>query len=92
MSRPITTVSDLYTNPQLQGAPSPIAVTPGATHMHIDTLPVLTVNDQILPYNDQALPIPNGVFYNDNPVVLPQGPTASGGLILGPNRKPSVFL
>jgi|GEM_PF-7113947 len=92
MAKPIITHNDFYVNPQLQGSPANIVAVPGAANMYVDGLPILTTKDTLLPAPDAAVPTPSGVFFQDSPVVLSQDPTQTGGIILGPNRTPSVFV
>ena len=84
------TIQDLYTNPQMQGGVAPAAAA-GATSLFIDGKPALTANDSIGPVTDKALPIPNGLFHDNQPLLLLNGPTTTGGTLLAPNRTPTVL-
>ncbi|WP_062054082.1 PAAR domain-containing protein [Aquimarina longa] len=91
MAKPILTVQDFYTNPQMQGGISP-AIAVGSTSMFIDKKPVLTANDSIVPIPDQALALPNGVFHHGNPVIVLNDATKNGGTFPAPNRLSTVAL
>lgn len=92
MNRPIITDKDLFTNPTLQSAPTPMTLVPGASHLRVDGQPILTGQDIMNPSGDKALPIPNGVFYKDQPVAVPQNPTQLGGSILSAAPTRTVIL
>jgi len=81
MGKPIVKLTDLYTNPIMQGATAPIAC-PGSTSLFVDKLPVVQLIDALSPVPDMPLPGMSTVLHNGMPLNSLGGQTAMGGALL----------
>jgi uncharacterized Zn-binding protein involved in type VI secretion len=81
MGKPIVKITDMYTNPTMQGASAPIAC-PGSTSLFVSNLPVVQLTDAITPIPDMALPGPVTVLHNGSPLNTMGGQTSQGGVLL----------
>jgi uncharacterized Zn-binding protein involved in type VI secretion len=81
MGKPITRVTDLYTNPLMQGASAPI-VCAGSSSLFVENLPVIQLTDTLLPIPDMAIPGATTVFHNNLPLNVLGDLTALGGSLL----------
>lgn len=81
MGKPITRVTDLYTNPMMQGASAPITC-PGSTSLFVGNLPVVQLSDTLLPIPDIAIPGATTVFHNNLPLNAMGDLTSLGGSLL----------
>ncbi|WP_062056398.1 PAAR domain-containing protein [Aquimarina longa] len=81
MGKPIVKVTDIYTNPTMQGGTAPIAC-PGSTSLLIGSLPALQVTDAITPIPDMALPGTTTVLHNGLPLNTMGEQTSQGGVLL----------
>jgi len=81
MGKPIIRITDLYTNPTMQGATAPIAA-PGSTSLFVGSLPVVQLTDAITPFPDMALPNTNTVFHNGTPLNATADQTSLSGVFL----------
>ena len=81
MEKPLVKITDIYTNPMMQGASSPI-VCSGSSTLFVENLPVLQITDTITPVPDTALAGPVTVFHNNLPLNTMGGLTSQGGTLL----------
>lgn len=81
MAKPITRVTDIYTNPTMQGGSAPIACS-GSTTLLVGNLPIVQLSDAITPIPDTAIPTSMTVLHNNLPVNVLGDPTAQGGSLL----------
>ena len=79
--KPIVKVTDMYTNPTMQGGSAPIACT-GSTSVFVNNLPVVQLTDAITPIPDMALPNSNTVLHNGTPLNALGDQTSQGGAFL----------
>lgn len=81
MGKPIVKLTDIYTNPLMNGASAPIAC-PGSTSLFVDKLPVVQLSDALSPITDMPLPGMTTVMHNNTPLNTMGGQTATGGVLL----------
>ncbi len=81
MSKPVTRVTDVYTNPTMQGASAPIASN-GSSTLFVGNLPVIQLINPITPIPDTSLPGATTVFHNNLPLNTLGDDTAQGGKLL----------
>lgn len=81
MGKPIVRLTDMYTNPLMQGATSAIAC-PGSTSLFVNKLPVVQLTDALSPFPDMPLPGMSTVFHNGTPLNSLGGQTSTGGALL----------
>ena len=81
MGKPLVTVGDLYINPMMSGASTPI-VCPGSPTVLVNGKPVVQITDALMPVPDMALPGTNTVFHNNLPLNSLGGQTIQGGALL----------
>ncbi len=81
MGKPVARVTDMYINPLMQGASSPIAG-PGSTSLFIGNLPVIQMTNTLLPIPDMAIPGATTVMHNNLPLQVLGDSTSMGGNIL----------
>jgi len=81
MGKPLVKVTDMYTNPTMQGASAPIAC-PGSTSLFVANMPAVQMTDAITPIPDVALPGPVTVMHNNTPLNTMGGQTGQGGVLL----------
>jgi len=83
MGKPVTRITDLYTNPMMQGGSAPIAC-PGSTSLFVGSLPVVQMTDAITPIPDMAIPGATTVMHNNLPLnVMGDLTSQAGSLLLG---------
>jgi uncharacterized Zn-binding protein involved in type VI secretion len=83
MGKPVTRVTDMYTNPLMQGATAPIAC-PGSSSLFVGSLPVIQMTDTLMPIPDMAIPGATTVMHNNLPLqVLGDSTVMGGSLLLG---------
>lgn len=68
MPKPLIKITDLYINPAMSGAASPIAAM-GSTTLFVEGFPVVQMTDALSPVTDMAAPNPNTVFHNGVPLI-----------------------
>jgi len=81
MGKPVTRITDMYTNPLMQGATAPIAC-PGSTSLFVGNLPVVQMSDNLLPIPDVAIPGATTVMHNSIPLNVLGDLTGMGGSLL----------
>ena len=81
MGKPIVKLTDIYTNPLMNGASAPIACS-GSTSLFVDKFPVVQLTDALSPISDMALPGMSTVFHNGTPLNSMGGQTSMGGALL----------
>jgi uncharacterized Zn-binding protein involved in type VI secretion len=81
MGKPIVKLTDIYTNPLMNGASAPIAC-PGSTSLFVDKLPVVQLIDALSPVSDIPLPGMSTVLHNGTPLNSMGGQTSMGGALL----------
>ncbi len=81
MGKPVTRVTDMYTNPLMQGATAPIAC-PGSSSLFVASLPVVQMTDTLMPIPDMAIPGATTVMHNNLPLQVLGDLTAMGGSLL----------
>jgi len=81
MGKPIVKLTDIYTNPLMNGASAPIAC-PGSTSLFVDNLPVVQLIDALSPVSDIALPGMTTVMHNGTPLNTIGGQTGMSGTLL----------
>ena len=81
MGKPIVKLTDIYTNPLMQGASAPIAC-PGSTSLFVDKFPVVQLTDALSPITDMPLPGMSTVLHNGTPLNSLGGQTSTGGALL----------
>ncbi|MFT6922817.1 MAG: putative Zn-binding protein involved in type VI secretion [Crocinitomicaceae bacterium] len=81
MGKPIVKLTDIYTNPLMNGASAPIAC-PGSTSLFVDKLPVVQLIDALSPVSDIPLPGMSTVLHNGTPLNAMGGQTSMGGALL----------
>jgi uncharacterized Zn-binding protein involved in type VI secretion len=81
MGKPVIRVTDLYINPTMQGAASPIA-SMGSASLFVQNLPVVQLNNTLLPIPDTAIPGATTVFHNGLPLQATGDLTGQGGSLL----------
>ena len=81
MGKPVTRITDLYTNPLMQGASAPIAC-PGSTSLFVGNLPVVQMTDALMPIPDVAIPGATTVMHNNLPLNVLGDLTSQGGSLL----------
>lgn len=81
MGKPVTRITDLYTNPIMQGATAPIACL-GSTSLFIGGLPVVQMSDTLLPISDNSIPGTTTVMHNSLPLNVMGDLTSQGGSLL----------
>lgn len=84
MGKPIVTITNIYTNPTMQGASAPIAC-PGSVSLLVGNLPVLQMTDAVTPVPDMALPGPVTVLHNGTPLNTMGGSTSQIGTLITGN-------
>lgn len=81
MGKPVVRITDIYTNPLMNGASSPIA-TMGSTSLFVGGLPVVQMTNQLGPVPDVAIPGATTVMHGNVPLSAIGDSTASGGVLL----------
>lgn len=81
MGKPVTRITDLYTNPLMQGGSAPIACA-GSTSLFVGNLPVVQMTDAITPIPDVAIPGATTVMHNNIPLNVMGDLTSQGGSLL----------
>lgn len=81
MGKPLVKVTDMYTNPVMQGATAPIACA-GSTSLLVGGMPAVQITDAITPIPDMALPGAVTVMHNNTPLNTMGGQTSQGGVLL----------
>lgn len=81
MGKPVTRVTDLYTNPIMQGAILPIACA-GSVSLFVGNLPVIQLSDALQPIPDNAIPGATTVFHNNLPLNVMSDLTAQVGTLM----------
>ncbi|MCH2225875.1 MAG: hypothetical protein MK066_13985 [Crocinitomicaceae bacterium] len=82
MGKFTTRVTDLYTNPLMQGGSAPIACA-GSTSLIVGKFPVIQMTDAIAPIPDVAVPGATTVMHNSIPLNGFGDSTSTGGSLLG---------
>ncbi len=82
MGKPVTRVTDLYTNPTMSGGSAPIACA-GSTSVFVGGMPVVQMTDSISPITDVAVPGATTVLHNNIPLNGLGDLTGQGGSLLG---------
>lgn len=67
MGKALTRVTDLYTNPTMQGGSAPIAAV-GSSTLFSSNLPVVQMTDTLAPIPDVAVPGITTVMHNNIPL------------------------
>ncbi len=81
MAKPVTRVTDIYTNPTMQGASAPI-VSSGSSTLFVGNLPVIQMNNPINPIPDTSIPGATTVMHNNTPLNGMGDNTSQGGALL----------
>ena len=82
MGKFTTRVTDLYTNPLMQGGSAPIACA-GSSSLIVGKFPVVQMTDAITPIPDVAIPGATTVLHNGIPLNGFGDVTSQGGSLLG---------
>lgn len=89
MGKPVIRLTDMYINPMMQGAASPIA-TMGSTSLFVGGLPVVQMSNQLAPIPDVAVPGATTVMHGGVPLSVTGDSTTQGGnLLMG---EPTVLI
>jgi len=81
MGKPISRVTDIYTNPTMQGGSAPIAAA-GSSTLLSSSLPVVQMKDTLAPIPDVPVPGATTVMHNNIPLNGMGDLTGQGGSLL----------
>lgn len=81
MGKPAIRVTDMYINPTMQGAASPIAAL-GSSDVFIGNLPAITMADTLMPIPDMAISTSVTVLINNVPASVTGDLTSQAGSLL----------